>query len=916
MGELALEDAGVPPPLDYDSHLPLPPQKRKDGSFPGLANTGRPCTVETNHYTLGVKVPEGIIYMYEIEILPPWVRKYRRSDKKLYHAVVAAWKKSCPAVNKEQNSWVFDGYKTLYSTKNHKDEEFQRMVLTVYGEEEERDFNMTVIKVVKVMDINVNNDILDWASKGRSGFIPQDSIEALNVILKHAATNDLGLTVIGRSFFPPKGATLDLGFGKEVWTGIFSSVRPHGWKDHGVLLTLNVDTSNKPATQALHLTDKDGYVYQVLNGGRSKRDTRLDLSQGLTDFQIKLLTKDLEQLKVKYEIPCSNGTVRKRQYKVLEVRKMPANKEMINVEGDIISVADYFKHQYGISLKLPNLPCLWVGSRDKSTYIPMEFCTMMSQPMPRRKKLQDDAIANMIKQTAIKPLERQKKIKEGLMANNNMYKTDPYAKEFGLSLAGTMTKLTGRILNPPSISYKPNERSDGVVRITPQNPGKWFMDRNMFVSGVDVKTWAFLNLAGMQDSECKEIQSAFLSVGRENGLRFANGNNVLTVNSKMKDQEEGMMKIEGLLEKFKARYAEKGKQLDLIIIVFPFKAGLLYDKIKYISELKLNITTQCCLRSSLYKKGELSKQVVANICLKINSKLGGINHVLAKPSRPKLLSRPVMIMGADVSHPAPETRGIKPSIAAIVGSMDPRAVNYEVEVRMQDMGLESTEEVIKDMKNVTKKLLRKFYEQNDGRKPEKIVMFRDGCSEGQFLTVLAKELVAIRTACKELEENYQPEITFIVVQKRHHTRFFPTDNNKYKNGNALAGTVIDQGINHPTEGDFYLVSHEGIQGTSRPCHYHVLWDDSNFSADELETLAYYLCHLYSRCTRSVSYPTPTYYSHLVADRARKHHNEMSINETGGSISGGSAGSVRLTEDERRKIQDILENGVEKPMYFV
>ena len=138
-------------------------------------------------------------------------------------------------------------------------------------------------------------------------------------------------------------------------------------------------------------------------------------------------------------------------------------------------------------------------------------------------------------------------------------------------------------------------------------------------------------------------------------------------------------------------------------------------------------------------------------------------------------------------------------------------------------------------------------------------------SEGQFLTVLASELVAIRAACTELEEGYQPKITYIVVQKRHHTRFFPSDNNKYKNGNALAGTVVDQGINHPTEGDFYLLryvlryvgqiitssyySHEGIQGTSRPCHYQVLWDDSDFSADELEILSYYLCHLYSRCTR-------------------------------------------------------------------
>ena len=68
--------------------------------------------------------------------------------------------------------------------------------------------------------------------------------------------------------------------------------------------------------------------------------------------------------------------------------------------------------------------------------------------------------------------------------------------------------------------------------------------------------------------------------------------------------------------------------------------------------------------------------------------------------------------------------------------------------------------------------------------------------------------------------------------------------------------------------------------------------------------------------RSVSYPTPTYYAHLVADRARKHHNELAGYECGGSISGNSAGSVKLTEPEKRKIQEILEKGVQKPMYFV
>ena len=49
----------------------------------------------------------------------------------------------------------------------------------------------------------------------------------------------------------------------------------------------------------------------------------------------------------------------------------------------------------------------------------------------------------------------------------------------------------------------------------------------------------------------------------------------------------------------------------------------------------------------------------------------------------------------------------------------------------QDRGLDNNEEVIRDMKNATKKLLVKFYQANAGRKPEKLVMFRDGVSEGQ-----------------------------------------------------------------------------------------------------------------------------------------------------------------------------------------
>ena len=60
-----------------------------------------------------------------------------------------------------------------------------------------------------------------------------------------------------------------------------------------------------------------------------------------------------------------------------------------------------------------------------------------------------------------------------------------------------------------------------------------------------------------------------------------------------------------------------------------------------------------------------------------------------------------------------------------------------------------------------------------------------------------------------------------------------------------------------------------LQGVSRPTKYHLLWnDDDNMKTDELEQLTYYLCHMFSRCTRSVSYPAPTYNAHLAAYRAR------------------------------------------------
>ena len=87
---------------------------------------------------------------------------------------------------------------------------------------------------------------------------------------------------------------------------------------------------------------------------------------------------------------------------------------------------------------------------------------------------------------------------------------------------------------------------------------------------------------------------------------------------------------------------------------------------------------------------------------------------------------------------------------------------------------------------------------------------------------------------------YAPPITFVVVQKRHQTRIFVEDSRDAdRSGNPPPGTVVDTGICHPFEHDFYLNAHSGLQGTNRPVHYHVLVDENGIGADQLQQMTYW-----------------------------------------------------------------------------
>eukprot|EP00953_Heterococcus_sp_UTEX-ZZ885_P015871 8941-Heterococcus_DN1.PRE.2 len=171
---------------------------------------------------------------------------------------------------------------------------------------------------------------------------------------------------------------------------------------------------------------------------------------------------------------------------------------------------------------------------------------------------------------------------------------------------------------------------------------------------------------------------------------------------------------------------------------------------------------------------DCNKQVLSNILLKVNAKLGGMNAVPGAPLIDDSNSsdgEATIVFGesllylysyyaallqvsatvytlcsaaverycltrASVHHPAPGMT-TSPSIAAVVASQDSYMVKYAAEVRLQ----EHRNDIISELKGMVKEQLMNYCKRT-GRQPTRIIFLRDGVSEGQYKKV-----------CRELKDS-------------------------------------------------------------------------------------------------------------------------------------------------------------------
>ncbi|CAG8640305.1 9527_t:CDS:10, partial [Ambispora leptoticha] len=814
---------------------------------PGFGEIGNKIRVRTNFFEV-TYLPDNNIIHYDVTIspdVPPVL------NRKVFQEFETHNRGALGGIRP-----IFDGRKNIFAPRPLPLGEGAAFTVTLQDNipSARRDVREFKLKIKKVGEINVEHLYRFLQGRGPSTNECLTAIMALDVLIRHSPS--MQYATKGSSFFIPQGSQQLYG-GVEVWQGYYQSARPTQGR-----MQVNVDLSATAFYEG-------GSLIQIIVKILGRRSPN-DLHRGINDRDRVKLEKFLKNLKIR--VVHRGDAVAQRRYRIRDISSKPANQiTFTNSDNEVLDVAKYFHKTYNKPLTFPHLPCVVINIKNNMCF-PMEVCEVIEgQRYPR--KLNEKQTADMIKFTCQPPHLRANKIKRGLEILN--YRENDHMKQFGMKVSNEMTVVNARVLPTPPVQYHPSSKESSVK----PREGTWNLRDKKVAAGTTLGSWSVLVFGPsheIPETNVKHFLRELITTCQDTGMNIPNNNPPIMYANPQGDIEVALKNAwlnAGNLAKAPPQ---------LILCILPNTGVPLYAEIKRVSDTVIGVATQCIQQRHMM---QAKKAYCANVCLKMNVKLGGMNSFLLPEHIPFIAERPTILMGADVTHPAPGDT-VRPSIAALCASMDAKASRYAAAIRVQT----GREEIIADLINMVKDLLKTFY-QTCGRKPDRILFYRDGVSEGQFQKILTDEIMAIRAACQSLESDYRPGITFVVVQKRHHTRFFPMEKKDAdRSGNCLPGTIVESNITHPYEFDFYLQSHAGLQGTSKPTHYHVLYDDNQFTSDALQSLSYNLCYIYARCTRAVSLVPPVYYADLVCTRARFHSRGEQWSDTESSVEGTGAAS--------------------------
>ncbi|TLS21360.1 uncharacterized protein PpBr36_10228 [Pyricularia pennisetigena] len=906
---------------------------------PSYGSQGIPVTLWTNYVemTFG-KGQDVVLYKYSIAMTP---LESGRKQQRIIQLFLEKWKQEVPTFDQ-----IYSDFKSfLISTTKLDLDELQVIKNSSLDfikdghTEAPKNPNTYRAQVEGQGEFSVRSFLKYLSEESAMPAFAQklDMIQALNIFLNHYNKTNTSVVAVGanRTFAlnpqrPPSGRqqsrdrsvrasgeVMDLGGGLEAIRGFFTSIRPATGR---LLININVTSA------AFY---KQGTLANLIRSFGNQ--SLFDLEKFLKRLRVE--PSHLES-KANQKGAGSSQPSRKRYRTIFGLARegdgasMPPNERpkiprfgaspgqvlfwlaREGEKGRYVTVKQYFQQAYGITLD-PSFPVINVGNREKPTYLPVDVCEVYAGQVARE-KLTPAQMEEMVEFAAQRPWFNAEQItKSGLLLTGASNVVNSYLA----SMSAGGWNMKNCQFNTVTGGDKP--RRWGCLSLDRRYPANSDGLKNQLK-----ELRLHLGNAGLKLEECK-IRNCV--VGRSPTQDFAALDENLS-----------------LLKPGRSATGEIVRPLDFVLIILPGKDASLYNMIKYQGDVLYGVPTVCVASRTFFPpKGK--EQMFGNLGLKINLKLGGVNHKIEDSLLGIVAKGRTMIVGIDVTHPAAGATAA-PSIAAMVASTDGDLAQWPGEISIQS---EARKEQVDALTSMLQNRLRIWKSKNTFL-PDNILVYRDGVSEGQYAMVQKEEIRLLEAACKaEYGAGKKPNMTVVVVGKRHHTRFYPTSTSRacmVKN-NVAPGTVVDRGITEAHTWDFFLQSHEALKGTGRPAHYIVLMDEvfrSGFGrsgpsgggggggsnkggggpllneADTLAVLTYSLCNVFGRATRSVSYATPAYFADILCERGRcwlaaylEVRRPMDDAETASVLSAGEIRKItdpQAKQNAQQKLRDVQLKG--------
>ncbi|KAF1747798.1 hypothetical protein GCK72_024264 [Caenorhabditis remanei] len=490
---------------------------------------------------------------------------------------------------------------------------------------------------------------------------------------------------------------------------------------------------------------------------------------------------------------------------------------VFDCDGVDVSVQQYFKNKYNITLKYPDLPtAVAKGKKGGKIHLPVELLKSCPSQKVTNNQMIGNEQADMIKLSAAPPHQRKPT-------------TDAVAKAVGIAAdkvygfieVEASQKVQGIILPKPKIAFAGNKFvAFGQNAKCPTD----FSKAGHFYEAKELKNW---EMCYFQNDEIQGLSDQLVAEMSNNGMRVAKP----TISYIVKNDLEAVFK--------KAKQA--GRQLIFFVIRTRYN---IHQAIKSF-EQKYDILTQ----EIHFETGEKffrQAQTRQNIVNKTNMKLGGLNYLIGS----NYLNNPrVLIIGFETS----QTGGDIVTVGYAANMMDHYqkfAGGYIYTARSRDI----YGPIIKDTLVGIFNNFKKF--KNRGA-PEELIIYFNGVTEGQYGMINEEYTQQVKNACSTMNEAFRPKITIIATSKTHNERLYKSEQGRISN--LEPGTVVDHTIVSPVYSEFYLASSVARQGTTKAAKFTLIYASApGKSMERIETLTNDLCYDHQIVFHPVGLPVPLF----------------------------------------------------------